>query len=148
MHGEQILTYNDAMYLAIGVEDGWIHVTPKVWKEYLKAKEVIKWKQKYLNLYQKSQNSLKNNFNEAYNYSTITQFLIWEYGLLDESYDKPRRWNQIVEGVVCINGRYFSVCYDRGLTEMQENDYDFDDNITEVEKRTVLKEVTEWKKKR
>ena len=31
---------------------------------------------------------------------------------------------------------------------MQENDYDFDDNITEVEKRTVLKEVTEWKKKR
>lgn len=31
---------------------------------------------------------------------------------------------------------------------MQEDDYDFDDNITEVEKRTVLKEVTEWKKKR
>lgn len=59
----------------------------------------------------------KNNFNEVYNYSTITQFLIWEYGLSDESYDKPRRWNQIVEGVVCINERYFSVCYDRGLTE-------------------------------
>ena len=31
---------------------------------------------------------------------------------------------------------------------MQEDDYDFDDNITEVEKCTVLKEVTEWKKKR
>lgn len=31
---------------------------------------------------------------------------------------------------------------------MQENNYDFDDYITEVEKRTVLKEVTEWKKKR
>lgn len=31
---------------------------------------------------------------------------------------------------------------------MQEDDYDFDDNITGVEKRTVLKEVTEWKKKR
>ena len=57
MHGEQILTYNDAMYLAIGVEDGWIHVTPKVWKEYLKAKEVIN-----LNLYQKSQNTLNPNF--------------------------------------------------------------------------------------
>lgn len=90
----------------------------------------------------------KNNFNEAYDYSTITQFLIWEYGLSDEAYDEPRRWNQIVEGVVCINGRYFSVCYDRGLTEMQEDYYDFDDDITEVEKRTVLKEVTEWKKKR
>lgn len=42
----------------------------------------------------------------------------------------------------------FSVCYDRDLTEMQEDYYDFDDNITEVKKRTVLKEVTEWKKKR
>ena len=31
-------------------------------KEYLKAKEVIKWKQKYLNLYQKSQNTLNPNF--------------------------------------------------------------------------------------
>lgn len=31
---------------------------------------------------------------------------------------------------------------------MQEDYYDFDDDITEVEKRTVLKEVTEWKKKR
>lgn len=62
MRGEQILTYNDTMYLAVGVEDGWIHVTPKVWKEYLKAKEVIKWKQKYLNLYQKSQNTLNPNF--------------------------------------------------------------------------------------
>lgn len=30
---------------------------------------------------------------------------------------------------------------------MQEDYYDFDDDITEVEKRTVLKEVTEWKKK-
>lgn len=31
---------------------------------------------------------------------------------------------------------------------MQEDYYDFDDDITEVEKRTVLKEVTQWKKKR
>ena len=61
MRGEQILTYNDAMYLAVGVEDGWIYVTPKVWKDYLKVKEVIKWKQKYLNLYQKSQNTLNPN---------------------------------------------------------------------------------------
>ena len=34
------------------------------------------------------------------------------------------------------------------LYEMQEDYYDFDDDIVEVEKRTVLKEVTEWKKKR
>ena len=82
----------------------------------------------------------KNNFNEAYNYSTITQFLIWEYGLSDESYDKPRRWNQIVEGVVYINGRYFSVCYDRGLTEMQENDYSIYTSILEVYKKRVVTE--------
>lgn len=42
MPGKQILTFKDAMYLTIGVEDGWIHVTPKVWKEYLMAKRIIK----------------------------------------------------------------------------------------------------------
>ena len=49
--------------------------------------------------------------------------------------------------MVCINGRYFSICWDRGLTEMQEDYYDFDNDIIEMEKHTVLKEVTEWKKK-
>lgn len=90
----------------------------------------------------------KNNFSDAYDYDTITQFLVWEYSLSEESYSEPRRWNQIVSGIACINGRYFSVCWDRGLTEMQEDYYDFDNDIVEVEKRTVLKEVTEWKKKR
>ena len=29
------------MYLTIGVEDGWIRVTPKVWKEYLQAQRIL-----------------------------------------------------------------------------------------------------------
>lgn len=41
MRGEQILTYKDAMYLVIGIEDGWIHCTKKTWKKYLLAKEII-----------------------------------------------------------------------------------------------------------
>ena len=29
------------MYLTIGVEDGWIKVTPKIWKEYLQAQRIL-----------------------------------------------------------------------------------------------------------
>lgn len=36
-----MLTYDDALYLIIGVEDGWIKVTPAVWKEYLIAKKLV-----------------------------------------------------------------------------------------------------------
>ena len=31
----------DLLYLIIGVEDGWIHVTKSVWDEYLKARKII-----------------------------------------------------------------------------------------------------------
>ncbi len=42
MLGEQTLTYNEAKYLVIGVEDGWIYVNSAVWKDYLVAKEIVK----------------------------------------------------------------------------------------------------------
>lgn len=35
------MSKEEMMYLAIGIEDGWIHCTPKVWKEYLVIKELL-----------------------------------------------------------------------------------------------------------
>lgn len=42
MLGGQTLTYKEAKYLTIGVEDGWIHVDSATWKQYLVAKDYIK----------------------------------------------------------------------------------------------------------
>lgn len=36
------MSIDDAKYLIIGVEDGWIYVNSAVWKEYLEAKEIVK----------------------------------------------------------------------------------------------------------
>jgi hypothetical protein len=33
------------------------------------------------------------------------------------------RWEQYIESIVEYNGRYFSICWERGLTEYQENYY-------------------------
>jgi len=32
---------DDLIYLITGIEDGWIKVTLKIWKEYLQAKRII-----------------------------------------------------------------------------------------------------------
>lgn len=44
MRGEQILTYKDAMYLVIGIEDGWIHCTKKNLKKIFVGEGEYKWK--------------------------------------------------------------------------------------------------------
>lgn len=35
------MSIDDAKYLVIGVEDGWIHVNSAVWKDYLVAKKIV-----------------------------------------------------------------------------------------------------------
>ena len=43
MLGEQtsMFNYDEAQYLVIGVEDGWIKVDSIVWKQYLIAKRIV-----------------------------------------------------------------------------------------------------------
>ncbi len=36
-----MFSYDDAMYIVIGVEDGWIKVNSIVWKQYLIAKRIV-----------------------------------------------------------------------------------------------------------
>ena len=36
-----ISNYEDAKYLVIGVEDGWIKVNSAIWKEYCKMKKIV-----------------------------------------------------------------------------------------------------------
>ena len=69
----------------------------------------------------------------------------------DEGYEvdciehRNRRWSRIEEKILKINGRYFSVSGDIGLTEHCDNEFDI--QPVEVEPREKVITITEWVKK-
>lgn len=69
--------------------------------------------------------------------------VIFEYEVETE-YGENRRWSRSVNTISEIGNRYFSIDWEEGLTECQENEY-YDQPI-EVEKKTYEKTitVTEW----
>lgn len=64
---------------------------------------------------------------------------------IEDEYGDNNRWTRGVESIVQIGNRFFSICWDEGLTECQENEYY--GQPVEVEKVTYEKTitVTEWK---
>ena len=61
---------------------------------------------------------------------------------IDEEIDEKRRWSQFVYKYVMIGGRYFCLTADIGLTEYQDNEYDYQpEEVRPVEKVIT---VTEW----
>lgn len=64
---------------------------------------------------------------------------------IEDQYGDNNRWTRGVESIVQIGNRFFSICWEEGLTEYQENEYY--SQPVEVEKVTYEKTitVTEWK---
>ncbi len=61
---------------------------------------------------------------------------------VDEEIDEKRRWSQFVYKYVKIGGRYFCLTADIGLTEYQDNEYNYQPfEVRPVEKIIT---VTEW----
>lgn len=69
--------------------------------------------------------------------------LVWEYEI-ETTYGENCRWTRSVNTIIKIKGRFFSIDWEEGLTEMQENEY-WSQPI-EVYPRTYEKTitVTEW----
>ena len=42
---------------------------------------------------------------------------------VDEIGGECDRWTQYMETIFEVNGRFFAICWSRGLTEYQENDF-------------------------
>lgn len=60
----------------------------------------------------------------------------------DEEEDEKRRWSQFIYKFIKMNDRYFCFTADIGLTEYQDNSYDFQPvEVKPVEKIVV---ITEW----
>lgn len=69
------------------------------------------------------------------------------------TYDEPGRWSRTAHVIVKMNGRFFGITYDQGLTEMQEDYFEDEDTYPEVfpydevEIKTVRKFSTSKPKK-
>ena len=63
---------------------------------------------------------------------------------VDEIGGECDRWIQAMETIFEVNGRFFAVSWYRGLTELQEDDFD-DAEVYEVEKKEKV--IFEWVEK-
>ena len=66
---------------------------------------------------------------------------------VEEISGENRRWSQGMQTIFKVDNRYFSICWEKGLTEMQENE--FYDQPEEVELKEYTKTITvkNWIKK-
>lgn len=73
--------------------------------------------------------------------------MLWSLNKVSETEGDEGRWTRSMQTIFEINGRYFALDWDRGLTECQENE--FWNQPYEVEKKEYTKTitVTEWNKK-
>lgn len=73
--------------------------------------------------------------------------MLWSLNRVSETEGDEGRWTRSMQTIFEINGRYFALDWDRGLTERQENE--FWNQPYEVEKKEYAKTitVTEWNKK-
>lgn len=71
------------------------------------------------------------------------RYLVWNYEI-DRENGENRRWSRTVTSIVEIGGKTYSIDWEEGLTECQENN--FYDQPIEVEKHEYEKtiKVTEW----
>lgn len=63
---------------------------------------------------------------------------------VDVEFGENRRWSRIVKRITKICDRYFAFIYDEGLTEYQDNDYNYQPYEVRPIKKVVT--ITEWEK--
>ena len=64
--------------------------------------------------------------------------LVSEWEIERTAYGDNRRWTRSVESIIEVEGRLFSIDWEQGLTESQENNYP--NQPVEVERETIMVE--------
>lgn len=68
------------------------------------------------------------------------QELVWEYEV-DKEYGEDHRWTKEVLSIVKLGDRHFGIDWQKGLTEMQENEFhDQPYEVKQIERVVVTKE--------
>lgn len=62
---------------------------------------------------------------------------------IDRIVDEPRRWYSEITLIYKLQNRYFKICYDKALTELQEDDF-WPQSVKEVTPHKKIIETIEW----
>lgn len=83
---------------------------------------------------------------EKFSEGELKEFVFELLEWAGEKEGEEHRWYRKVQTIVKVGERYFSILWNRGLTELQENEFPYQPK--EVIKKTYEKtiEVTEWVK--
>ena len=68
---------------------------------------------------------------------------IYEVEPIDRIVDEPRRWHSEITLIYKLQNRYFKLCYDQALTEIQEDDF-WPQTAQEVAPHKKIIETIEW----
>ena len=72
--------------------------------------------------------------------------LAYYYGI-DDEYGENRRWSRWRKTILNLNGRYFALVWDEGLTEMQSDEFYEQPYEVELKEYDKMVHVKEWVKK-
>lgn len=68
---------------------------------------------------------------------------IYEVEPIDRITDEPRRWHSEITLIYKLQNRYFKLCYDQALTEIQEDEF-WPQIAQEVTPHKKIIETIEW----
>lgn len=68
---------------------------------------------------------------------------IYEVEPIDRIADEPRRWHSEITLIYKLQNRYFKLCYDQALTEIQEDEF-WPQIAQEVTPHKKIIETIEW----
>ena len=66
--------------------------------------------------------------------------------VVEEIEGKDRRWSRTNKVIIAIGNQYFSLTYEHGLTEYQDDEY-YSQIAVEVEKKEVVTKTIVWEEK-
>ncbi len=69
------------------------------------------------------------------------------YQTINDEYGENRRWSRWVRSIIDLNGRYFAIEWDQGLTEYQPDEFWDQPYEVELKEYDKVVHVKEWVKK-
>lgn len=70
--------------------------------------------------------------------------LVWEMDTVEEIEGEDRRWSRTIQTIFKADDRYFSIYWEKGLTEMQENEYYYQPEEVKLVEETKTITVRNW----
>jgi len=84
----------------------------------------------------------KKQVNKKHFTANQVKELVWE-NEVERTEGENRRWSRTITSIIKFGGKYYSVYWEQGLTEMQENEYE-DQNAPEVKQVEETITVKKW----